>query len=150
MFILVYRSKYGSDTEDPVLMRMLERARIKNHEHGITGCLLFHQGSFLQLIEGGQDAVRNLYSRIQNDPRHNDVELLCAETITGGRLFDRWSMLCSDIGENPDRGEEKLRLFMDIYNGAGVPAVPGRSKFVLWEHMHEILSAQYIPEVIQE
>lgn len=82
--------------------------------------------SFLQLIEGEEDAVRNLYSRIQNDPRHSDVELLCTETIIGGRLFDRYSMLCSDIGENPYRGEEKLRLFMDIYNAAGVPAVPWR------------------------
>ena len=37
---------------------------------GITGLLLFIDGGFLQMLEGEERAVRELYTRIAADRRH--------------------------------------------------------------------------------
>ncbi|MEM7363377.1 MAG: BLUF domain-containing protein, partial [Pseudomonadota bacterium] len=36
---------------------------------GVTGMLLYHEGSFLQALEGDRAVVEALYERIEEDPR---------------------------------------------------------------------------------
>ncbi|MGE5117002.1 MAG: BLUF domain-containing protein, partial [Betaproteobacteria bacterium] len=48
-------------------------------------------GTFLQVLEGGRDAINRLYNRIVVDPRHRDVVLLSYAEITE-RRFAGWSM----------------------------------------------------------
>jgi hypothetical protein len=45
----------------------------------------------MQVLEGGRDAVNQLYSRICSDPRHTDVILLHYEEISE-RRFAGWTM----------------------------------------------------------
>ena len=46
---------------------------------------------FLQVLEGGRDAVNALYGDIVRDPRHRDVEVLHFEEVTE-RRFAGWTM----------------------------------------------------------
>jgi hypothetical protein len=45
----------------------------------------------MQVLEGGRDAVSQLYNTIAKDPRHRDVVLLSYEEITE-RRFAGWTM----------------------------------------------------------
>lgn len=58
------------------LAELLRRAREQNEAMNITGCLLYREGSFMQVIEGPYIAVDQLFQRILQDPRHARILLL--------------------------------------------------------------------------
>ncbi|WP_093411154.1 BLUF domain-containing protein [Salegentibacter flavus] len=44
-----------------------------NNSHDITGVLLYSETNFFQLIEGEEKEIKDLYSRIEKDPRHRNI-----------------------------------------------------------------------------
>jgi len=54
---IVYVSAETEPFTHEAIRKLLLKARHNNAEKGITGMLLYHQGSFLQLLEGEQSAV---------------------------------------------------------------------------------------------
>jgi len=52
---------------------------------------LYHQGIFVQYLEGELEVVSSLFERIKVDARHYAVELLSNSNIYS-REFDTWSM----------------------------------------------------------
>lgn len=74
------------------LNEMLAQAREKNERLGITGVLLYHEGEFVQLLEGETGNVRDLfYKSILRDQRHRRV-FLCWEHHKQERSFSNWQM----------------------------------------------------------
>jgi hypothetical protein len=75
------------------LTAILKRSKEHNPKVGVTGVLCFCTNAhiFLQVLEGGRNAVSALYNEISQDPRHHDVALLSYEEI-GERSFSHWSM----------------------------------------------------------
>lgn len=65
---------------------LASRARARNRSLGVTGMLLCENGSFLQTLEGPPDALKTLWSSIQQDSRHSHIEVL-SEHIVTARLF---------------------------------------------------------------
>ncbi|MBA4176696.1 MAG: blue light sensor protein [Leptothrix sp. (in: Bacteria)] len=88
---LLYASRAAADVDQEELVAILRKSKANNPALGVTGVLCFSQGIFLQLLEGGREAVNALYNRIAADPRHRGVTLLCYEEI-GERRFAGWSM----------------------------------------------------------
>lgn len=78
------------------LLALLFEARSFNHHHGITGMLLSHGQAFMQLLEGEQDEIRALFTRISLDPRHGDI-VLEYDAPGDSRLFPQWSMAYIDV-----------------------------------------------------
>ena len=70
---------------------ILEQSRRNNPEAGITGMLGFTDDVFIQVIEGGRDAVCELYNTLVGDERHTGVRLLRFEEICE-RSFGGWTM----------------------------------------------------------
>jgi len=62
MFSLIYRSVAEESFSNAEVYQMLSDARDFNAEHDITGCLLFHDRRFLQLLEGEKEKVYHLFS----------------------------------------------------------------------------------------
>ena len=88
---LLYASRAKVPLTPDVIDAILQTSRKGNPATGITG-LLCHSGDiFMQVLEGGREAVSALYNRIANDPRHTDVILLRYEEISE-RRFASWSM----------------------------------------------------------
>jgi hypothetical protein len=90
----VVRLLYASRAIDPAsaaIDDILLQSRQGNPSSGITGILCYGGGIFLQAIEGGRNAVSELYGHIQRDPRHKDVVLLHYEEISE-RRFSGWTM----------------------------------------------------------
>ncbi len=87
---LLYASR-AIDTTPQAIDAILSQSRQYNPSSGITGILCYGGGIFLQAIEGGRAAISELYSHIQRDTRHKDVELLHYEEIAE-RRFAGWTM----------------------------------------------------------
>lgn len=88
---LVYMSSATEPFDEDALEAVLEHARARNTEDGLSGMLVHRGGRFMQLLEGPYDAVMATYSRILEDPRHDEVRLLVEESIHT-RRFPEWSM----------------------------------------------------------
>ena len=92
---LVYYSKNTLDADDRSqlvnLREILEIARRKNGENGVTGYLIFDKAYFLQILEGDKDAVEETYRQIAGDRRHADVTLVEQRPIAQ-RNFSDWNM----------------------------------------------------------
>lgn len=92
IFQLIYRSKANAYFTDDDLIQLLRQCRSKNIEKNVTGLLLYGYGSFIQLLEGEEETVRNLYAqRIALDPRHQNPVVLHQHKVPK-RLFRDWSM----------------------------------------------------------
>ncbi len=66
-------------------------AKAMNPRHDITGVLFFARGKFLQVIEGPEDALRQLMRNIEGDARHTNVQYLI-DTPVSRHGFSRWNM----------------------------------------------------------
>jgi hypothetical protein len=88
---LIYASRVGDTFAETDLAAVLRQSRQNNPSNGITGLLCHTDGVFVQVLEGGRDAVNALYNRVVADARHRDVTLLSYEEI-GERRFSGWSM----------------------------------------------------------
>jgi hypothetical protein len=91
---------------------LLVTCRRHNEACGVTGALLYQDGNFIQVIEGEQGVVEDLYDHIAMDPRHRKVILLVRGT-TEKRQFDRWSMAFSDLTGAQTPLAEQSRSFLD-------------------------------------
>ena len=98
VFRLIYRSRDKIPTENrrAVLGDLFTDARANNKKQHITGALLLREGWFVQTLEGDEQAVQQLFDRIERDPRHTDIEVIDTGTVPS-RVFARWAM--ARIGE---------------------------------------------------
>lgn len=88
---LIYASRAAQPLSPEAIDSILAQSRSRNPALGVTG-ILCHSGElFLQALEGGREAVNQLYNEIVCDPRHLDVQLLHFEEITE-RRFAGWTM----------------------------------------------------------
>jgi hypothetical protein len=93
-FIYASAATRHCDTAD--LTKLLDAARKHNDAAGLTGILLYTDGSFFQVLEGVPDAVEALYARIIVDKRHEQVTKIVAEAIPS-RSFANWTMGFSQV-----------------------------------------------------
>ena len=70
---LIYQSTAQLAFTDDDLRALLEKARAFNSAHRISGVLLYHEGQFVQVLEGDEAVLRPLYDRIRRDARHTHV-----------------------------------------------------------------------------
>ena len=73
---LIYASKFKKDVNPSELNRIHEEAVAFNSKNHISGILVFGEDFFLQYLEGGREAVNNLYNKITADPRHTSNLIL--------------------------------------------------------------------------
>lgn len=80
---LIYLSSAVGVLRADELDRIFLRAQASNGGAGITGLLLFVEGSFLQVLEGSITGVSSLMQKIRRDRRHTGLVTLysgaCAE-----------------------------------------------------------------------
>lgn len=88
---LLYASRTRSKLTPKELEQILVSSRRHNPETGITGILCYGGDVFLQVLEGGRDAVNALYNQIVQDRRHQHVVMLHYEEVTE-RRFAGWTM----------------------------------------------------------
>jgi len=91
LYSLIYRSQASRAVHEVTLTSLVRKARLYNQQARITGLLLYAKGQFLQVLEGPEPVLSDLYARINDDPRHYDVRTLAYGPIEL-RSFGRWPM----------------------------------------------------------
>ena len=81
-----YTNKYLQTLDD-----ILKVSRENNSKNNITGVLIYSNGDLLQLLEGDEDKVTNLYSKIAVDSRHTNIKILM-KGESEDRNFPDWFM----------------------------------------------------------
>jgi hypothetical protein len=102
---LIYISRARADIGYYDLRDIQEKSERNNSRDGISGILCYGNGLFLQILEGGRQAISTTYHRIAGDPRHTDPELVDFREVEQ-RLFTLWSMKVTDLGT---QAPEKIR-----------------------------------------
>ncbi len=88
---LLYASRAAQPLTAETVEIILTQSRAHNPEQGVTGILCYSGDIFMQVLEGGRDAVCELYNTIARDERHRNVRLLSYEEISE-RRFANWTM----------------------------------------------------------
>jgi hypothetical protein len=91
MIYLIYRSIATEVPSETELVALLEHARPANAVRGITGMLLYQNGRYMQMLEGEEAVVKELFTAIAADRRHRDVKLVSTGALAR-RHFNDWSM----------------------------------------------------------
>jgi len=111
MFHLIYLSSAVAPFSAADLQALLEISRRNNTASDVTGLLLYRDGDFLQVIEGEEAVLDQLYAKISRDPRHRRLTVLFRESIPS-REFKDWSMGFRDLSSTPGQG------FNDLLNSS--------------------------------
>jgi hypothetical protein len=125
----VYASTATTAFAEHDIPALLEQARAKNARNRVTGMLLYVEGSFFQVLEGGKTAVAAIFEAIRRDTRHARIVQIIREPIAF-RSFADWTMGFSTLGREeigPLLGEN------DYFTDASCLARlgPGRAKKLL-------------------
>ena len=124
VFQLGYASAASKPFTGDELTELLSKARRKNSVLGVTGILLYHEGSFIQILEGDQGTVETLYSTIAADSRHVDAMLLFRVESTD-RAFDQWTMGFHHLTNGPtDTPPAGLSRFLET-GASGITSEDG-------------------------
>ena len=91
LYELLYTSRATNGFKEEELQDILEQSRKNNLRDEISGMLIYYKKSFVQILEGDQAKVLQLYQKISQDPRHQVLEVFNQGKISV-RSFENWSM----------------------------------------------------------
>jgi Sensors of blue-light using FAD len=119
MLQVIYSSAAVVPFSEVELTKLLAVARVNNEHIDVTGMLLYHEGSFLQVLEGRERDLEALYEKISHDDRHHRIVTLLRRTVTE-RHFGAWRMgfaSASRLPKNMPGYADYLRLSGDALEG---------------------------------
>lgn len=91
IYQISYVSAEKEQMSETALDRLLYLSRSRNKSIGVTGMLLYHEGSFLQVLEGNEPDVLEVWGRISKDERHHRKVVVFSGPVEE-RVFEDWSM----------------------------------------------------------
>jgi hypothetical protein len=111
VFYLIYVSNASRALDEIHLQDVLTVSREANAKAEVTGLLLYKDGCFMQMLEGDENVVKEVFERIMRDPRHYNVVTL-QEGVNEARVFPDWSMGYRRL----DGGTEDVAVYGDFEN----------------------------------
>jgi len=92
--IYVSEANYAMTVEE--VQVLIAQSQAFNKSMGVTGCLLYQDGLFMQMLEGAEATISGLFERIKTDPRHHSVQIVM-QSKAHRRIFTGWSMVLRDL-----------------------------------------------------
>ena len=115
---LLYLSNTHRDVSDDLLADILAVSRRNNKPAGITGILLYLEGGFLQVLEGEDRAVAEVYKRICADKRHWNASVLLDRNARAPLGTGAWG------SKNRPQSAKACSLTRDAIDGKLKPGAP--------------------------
>lgn len=116
MHLIIYTSKstIASSVIDEEMLKISQQAQKNNQKHNITGILFFHNGTFIQVLEGEKQLLEQLMTRIEADNRHQQINRIIDENISQ-RFFKAWQMDALNLDNSQDIDTASLEMFVNVY-----------------------------------
>jgi len=108
-----YMARYTGTTVERDLSDITARAKRNNERLGITGVLVYDAGVFIQVMEGPNDAITHMMTRILSDERADNVAVLF-HRLVNERELGHWSMLALRL-DSSGIGPFSLETFRSAY-----------------------------------
>jgi hypothetical protein len=108
-----YISRFSRDLSQQEIDELIVHAGRKNEKLNITGILMTSGRLFFQVIEGPNEFIDELWDHIQEDKRHTDVLLLCAEENIKNRIFPDWSLKRISLDTGSEARLEPIRTMVE-------------------------------------
>ena len=105
IYLSAANNRYARDECEAIIAH----AQKANARIGVTGMLIFIDGSFFQVLEGETTTVLALFEKIARDNRHKQLIKLIEEDITE-RAFPDWAMAWLEI----DQGDPLSGRIIDL------------------------------------
>lgn len=137
MHHIIYGSRALRPFSDDDLLTLLLQARSHNQLHAISGALVYGNGQFMQVMEGEEPALANLYERLLRDPRHTQL-VKYADKAIAERSFSEWSMAFQPVTEAQFTG---LMGYVPAAHFAGTAPSLGQTDDLLLGMMKELVAA---------
>jgi len=93
---LIYKSQLNPSCKSLSLLSLVEKAKCSNAALDVTGILLFNGLDFLQILEGSEEVIEDLFVKIGQDKRHFGVVELMRD-YAPRRRFENVGMLLFDL-----------------------------------------------------
>lgn len=139
LYELTYYSVAGNNIKRDEVLRILEISRENNREHKITGCLVYHNDQFAQILEGDKQSVNDLYKKIEKDTRHTCVTLITMGEISQ-RAFNSWTMAFCDLKNTDELGDKKNYFEQNILKFSQVAKKPTFANDAFWSSVKSLVS----------
>ncbi|MDT0691015.1 BLUF domain-containing protein [Salegentibacter sp. F188] len=126
-FAISYVSTVNPKLSKIEIQEALDFSKNWNNDHNITGILLYSQGNFFQVLEGEEQLLKSLFSRIKADERHKDVITLFKREIPNVK-FDGYEADFISVDERHNFSQmESYLSHVDNLN----PAIQSSVKYIL-------------------
>ncbi len=96
IFYTLYVSQASGPMTPDELAKLLKQSRTFNRSVGVTGCMIYQNDGFIQMLEGERAQVESVMEKIRCDPRHHNLRVV-VEGETERRVFPDWSMGFRDM-----------------------------------------------------
>lgn len=146
VFQITYSSVAKPELTITDIEEIMAEAKKNNTTNDITGCLIFNQGYFLQILEGNKQNVMNLIDKIRLDDRH-DHFIILSEGETDYRTFKEWAMSYYHNPLNTHLSKEEQEIKESLIDLSNTSKKPNFSLKVFWYNVKNLLSEKgyYIP-----
>jgi hypothetical protein len=122
----IFRLTYVSCPVKPLTYADLDDIESKslaaNDARDVTGLLIVNGNRILQILEGRESAVLELYGKISRDPRHT-ISKLVSTVEDEERMLLTWNMIVRDIDSIPSDVLSDYRAFYDELLHAEEPRI---------------------------
>lgn len=141
---LVYYSDATQDFTPDDLVALLNTSIKNNQPQGITGCLLYGNGKFIQMLEGPEEKVKALYEKISKDTRHNNVQVV-TEMLVNDKLFPKWSMGFKRVDDTEMKTDHWEDCSKWIYSEFVTDASKAKEKIFNFAVRSKLMESQVLP-----
>jgi Sensors of blue-light using FAD len=134
MISITYVSAAVSRFNETTLLDLVDQCQRTNERLGITGMLVYSDGTFMQVIEGADLVTVALYERIKLDARHRGVATVHLQTIEV-REFQGWSMAYNILPAKALRTNSVSHAFLDRARQRPLPLPKGSASSLVCSFM---------------
>lgn len=149
MYQLTYSSKASSNCNAADILDILKKSQKNNKALDISGCLVYHNDCFVQIIEGAKKNIIDIYDIIKKDIRHSHVKLLW-KGPSERRVFKSWNMAYYSFDDKKinrielNQFEKNLLLLSTFEKGSS-----GASK-LFWTVVRKLIEKNSIAKAANE
>ncbi len=108
---LIYVSSATHLMSNDELLDILRASHKNNEKAAVTGMLLYKGGNFMQVLEGPEASVNEIFEKIKQDKRHKDVMVL-SKDIIAERQFEAWQMAFANLDDDSIKNEPAYSEFL--------------------------------------
>ncbi len=138
MYELIYCSLASRDLSANDIADILNTARDYNSKNNITGCLLYHNNEFIQILEGNKKVIKDLYTKIEKDKGHTGSTLL-TEGGKEERTFTNWNMAFHKVTDDDVQDMGKKLFIHNFITFSDMVQKPTFAMILFWNLTKQLL-----------